>query len=374
MRRVMVGGPPPIASGLAQTGSVVTSGRGRDLAGVAGALTFGAGLIHAVAAASHRSHELVAVAFALTAVLQVVAAAALALRQCRQALLASALLNTCLVTAWLASRLTGLPFLGGWPGPEAVGVQDLTTAVMEAAAAVAALVAARQPHHVRVQGLSPAWALAAVPVLIAVTAPHSHPGPLEAHHRNGGVTLAGDPVFSGADTSTASEEKLQAAKDLVVRTRGAVTRQFSDEASVVAAGYRSIGDGGFSGSFEHFVKASYLADGRELDPDHIESIVLETSPSGKRIASAMFVLEMGKTMADLPDIAGDLTAWHDHQDLCWDMPGMRLAGRHVNGRCLPGGILVPTPPMLHVWLQDHRCGPFAGIDGHGTACAKAHPH
>ncbi len=140
------------------------------------------------------------------------------------------------------------------------------------------------------------------------------------------------------------------------------------------AGYRSIGDGGAVGSFEHFVNAAYLADGRELDPERIESVVLERTPSAKRIVSAMYILTPGKNLADAPDTAGQTTRWHDHQDLCWDPTGVRLAGRLVNGRCRPGGTFVPTPPMLHVWLQDHPCGPFAGIDGHGTACTSSHGH
>ncbi len=227
-----------------------------------------------------------------------------------------------------------------------------------------------------VRNLSRALAVAAAALVgagIWVTAsqPGREPGePAHVHE----VSLAADPIFRGADTSKASEQQLQAARDLIVRTRAAVGQQLPDEAAVVAAGYRSIGDGRAVGSFEHFVQASYLADGRELDPGRIESIVLERTASGKRVASAMYILELGKTMADVPPLSGGMAGWHDHQDLCWDPAGPRLAGRLVNGQCVPAGIFVPTPPMLHVWLQDHQCGPFAGIDGHGAACATVHRH
>lgn len=344
------------------------------LVAVAAALTVGAGVIHARAAASHRGDAVVTGLFALTAVSQMAFGAALVARPRRGTMLASALLNVVAAMAWLASRLTGLPFIAGLAAPQAVGRQDLTTVLMEVAAAGAALLAARQPHQARSRGLSPVWALAAIPMLIGFTAPHHHPGLVQVHRPDNGVALAGDPIFFGADTSQASEQQLQAAQDLIVRTRDAMGRQFSDEASVVAAGYRSIGDGGAVGSYEHFIKTSYLLDGRELDPDHVESIVLERTSSGKRVVSAMFVLEVGRTLADAPDIAGGTAAWHDHQNLCWDESGVRLTGRVVNGRCQPGGTFRPTPPMLHVWLQDHPCGPFAGIDGHGGACATAHRH
>jgi hypothetical protein len=30
--------------------------------------------------------------------------------------------------------------------------------------------------------------------------------------------------------------------------------------------------------------------------------------------------------------------------------------------------------MMHVWLTDPPCGPFSGVDGHGsTDCSHAHP-
>ena len=218
------------------------------------------------------------------------------------------------------------------------------------------------------------WAVGSASGLIggAASQPHSGTSATGQHHREH-ATPATDPMFRGADTSGATEGQLQAARDLIVRTRAAVAGALPDEAAVVAAGYRSIGDGTVPGSFEHFVNATYLADGRELDPHHIESMVLERTSTGKRVVSAMFILEMGKTLADAPDIAGKTTAWHDHQDLCWDAPTMRLAGRLVNGRCVPGGTFAPTPPMLHVWLGEHPCGPFAGIDGHGASCAR-HAH
>ncbi|MGH9245089.1 MAG: hypothetical protein ACRD29_12380 [Acidimicrobiales bacterium] len=145
---------------------------------------------------------------------------------------------------------------------------------------------------------------------------------------------------------------------------------FADQAAVEAAGYRSIGDG-ITGH-EHFVNFGYLGDGAFLDPDSVESIVLEVHPDGtKTVVSAMYILPPGQTMADVPDMAGQLTTWHDHQDLCWNASG-HVVGRFRDGACRPAGVLIATPPMLHVWLVDHPCGPFAGIDGHGDDCGHEH--
>jgi hypothetical protein len=149
---------------------------------------------------------------------------------------------------------------------------------------------------------------------------------------------------------------------------------FPDRAGVEAAGYTWIGDGRRVGGFEHFVNQSYMTDGRVLDPDHIESIVLQRQPDGsEKVVTAMYILERGTTMAEAPDIAGSLTPWHDHQNLCWDESGTKIAGIVVNGQCRPGGTFRATAPMMHVWLVDPACGPFSGVEGHGAAdCSHTH--
>ncbi len=232
--------------------------------------------------------------------------------------------------------------------------------------------------------LSPVWLLALSPALVGMTAPHVHGGGASHAHTEGAeahadghdmhVGLAADPLFSGADTSASSEDELLAAANLVLRTRETVRSRFPTQAAVVAAGYTSIGDGFPFSSFEHFVHSGYLSDGRELDPERIESIVIESTPTGKWVASAMFILESGHTLSDAPG-HGLLTTWHEHHNICWDATGTRIAGFvHDDGNCHPAGAFRVTPPMLHVWMRDHECGPFAGIEGHGATTCAAHAH
>lgn len=345
------------------------------LPALAGALTAGAGLVHAAAAGTHEGDGQLAAAFAVAAVVQVALGMALATRPRRAFLGIAAAVNVAAAATWAVSRLAGLPVIDSLAVRQPVGLQDLTATVMELVATAAVLLTLRdrEAEHTS-RPLSPALALALVPALVGITAPHSHPeGGHHDEEAGAAGSLAKDPIFSGADTSDASVDQLKAAKALIVTTRESLLSTFPDEAAVVAAGYQSIGDGRSPGTYEHFVHAEYLIDGRELDPRRVESIVLENTGTGKRVASAMYILEWGKTMSDVPDIAGELTAWHDHQNLCWADSGIRLAGVLVNGRCFPGGTFRPTPPMLHVWLQDHKCGPFAGIEGHGGG-ATCTPH
>jgi hypothetical protein len=183
------------------------------------------------------------------------------------------------------------------------------------------------------------------------------------HPPTGPITSLDDPRVTKVQRA--------AAKDLIDRTTAAM-KAFPTVEAVVGGGYSWIQDGK-NGGFRHYVNWGYLNDGRELDPARIESIVTETQPGGgEKVVSAMYILALGKTMADVPDVAGALTTWHDHKDLCWN--GNVLAGRLVNGKCTPGGTLIVTPPMLHVWMVPHPCGPFAGIEGHGQQTCGAHNH
>ena len=87
------------------------------------------------------------------------------------------------------------------------------------------------------------------------------------------------------------------------------------------------------------------------------------NPDGTReFITVMYILPTGSTMDDVPDIAGNLTLWHDHDNLCFDPATSRLSGIFVNGVCRPGGVHVQTAPMLHVWVTPNPCGPFAGTD------------
>ncbi|MGE0794935.1 MAG: hypothetical protein AB7H43_09280 [Acidimicrobiia bacterium] len=359
--------------------------------GLAAAAGVGAGLVHAAAAGTHAGDATVVRLFAVAAVVQVALGLALASRPTGRVVRAGLLANLGALAAWALSRTVGIDLVAGLAEREAVGVQDLVAAGLEVVAVVAAgLALASRPGSRPAPAALRGWlpALVVLPVLVGVTAEHAH-GDHDHHHDVGTMAaadghdhapapasgLAVDPVFAGADTSTASDDELAVAKDLVEQTRAGVAGRFSDEASVLAAGYTSIGDGRRVGGYEHFVNVAYLGDGSELDPSRIESLVFERTATGKRLVSAMYVLGPGKTMADVPELAGDLTAWHDHQNLCWDASGTRLSGVVVDGRCVPSGIRRATSPMLHVWLEAHECGPFAGIEAHGDAAAGCdHSH
>ena len=220
-----------------------------------------------------------------------------------------------------------------------------------------------------------------------VTPVHDHgttgtttPGAAPHDHGTTGTTTPGtvvDPcahlIISISDPCLTEEQRARA-QALLDSTTAALAKYngLTNTAlrnALVADGFGSIGDAGTG--FEHFVNWPRLSDGIEVDPTKVESIVLQRNPDGTWVlGSGMFILEPNKTMADVPDIAGSLTTWHDHQNLCWE--GTKVVGLLINGTCTRGTFR-PTPPMLHVWMTPQVCGPFAGIEGFGGTCGS-HTH
>jgi hypothetical protein len=192
------------------------------------------------------------------------------------------------------------------------------------------------------------------------TAPHNHdPGP-----------DPGPPITS-LDDPRLTPEQVQAAINLIVATVNGLPASLT-EADVVGAGYQSLGDGTQPGEYEHFVKWAYVSDSYELDAGHIESIVMKINADGtKRVVAAMYSLSWGDTLADAPDIAGGLTIWHDHDNMCF--VGDQFVGLTIAGVC-PAGTLRDTPPMLDVWIEENPCGPFAVIDNQPHDCGDPHAH
>ena len=207
-----------------------------------------------------------------------------------------------------------------------------------------------------------------VGVGLAVTAPGSVV--TAGHHGGDNVAEHSDEHgTSGPRTAVSAADRANAAA--IVASTESATAGFADVGAAEAAGYRWIGDGATSGSYRHYVKPEYLLDGLDLDPEHIESLVYRVTAAGTlELVSGMYILAPGTTMDEVPDVAGALTPWHVHTNLCWS--GRGIVGTNDSGACPAGSINAVTPPMLHVWVVDNRDGPFAAIDENGIVSAHTH--
>jgi len=60
-----------------------------------------------------------------------------------------------------------------------------------------------------------------------------------------------------------------------------------------------------------------------------------------------------------PDPGGPLTAWHQHENICFTPFGFEFSLMTPFAICPLGAIDISAPPMLHVWIVDNPTGPFA---------------
>ena len=192
---------------------------------------------------------------------------------------------------------------------------------------------------------------------------HTHPSPGDP----GSVPTG--PIVS-IDDPRLTPTQQQAARTLLVSTRAAIA-SVPNAAALTAAGYVSAGDN--SSGMSHWVKDELTHDGREVDAAHVETFMVERSTG--RTVGAMYMLEPGKTMANVPNIAGELTTWHVHAPICFSTAQIwHFVSFASNGSCPPASSVRNVPPMMHVWLDDQACGPFTGTEGHGSATCSSHSH
>jgi hypothetical protein len=203
------------------------------------------------------------------------------------------------------------------------------------------------------------------------------PDPGTQHGDDHGPTPGGLPTSPGDASSGVTPEQAAAAARLLADTKASL-EEWHDEDTVAGAGFRSIGDG--STGYEHFINWSWIDDGIVLDPNHPESLVYRVTPQGRVLEAAMYMLPFGTADEDIPDIGGTLTQWHIHNNLCFspeqivdNYPQRRVIGlTDASGNC-HGGEKLPISPMLHVWIVDNPCGPFASLEGVGGGQAVNEP-
>jgi len=144
----------------------------------------------------------------------------------------------------------------------------------------------------------------------------------------------------------------QAAADRLWQATEKASARYGSLANAHADGYIAFNPTG--DPLVHYVNPAYMQDGKILDPEHVESLVYENTLRGPVLVAAMYSLE--DPNAAPPDVAGQLTPWHRHDDLCFT-PGGEVVGAPPG--CPPGSATYYTPWMLHVWLVPNRYGRFA---------------
>ncbi|MGV3759210.1 MAG: hypothetical protein ACO1PW_06650 [Actinomycetota bacterium] len=357
--------------------------------------------MHASAIGVHSEHRQAALAFTVVAALQLGWGLLALVRPGRILVAAGAAINLGALVGFTFAKTTGIAWVDGLEESEAVQTADGLAAGLAVVAVLAAVghLSGRGGRALRGSPLltgTAALVLAALAVPAMVSAgTHSHSGGHDEGHAHTEAAAPGSPTdvepaavvppkpfdpdlpidLGGVEGVTPRQQA--AAENLLSATLVALP-QFADPAEAESLGFFSIGDG-FLGH-EHYLHPGNMADGRILDPSRPESLVFDTSVEPKRLVAAMYMLNPGDTLDDVPELGGPLTQWHVHDNLCFT--GGRVSGlTDADGGCAPPSTKGPETPMIHVWITPHPCGPFAALEGvaggtvpEGEAVLCTHEH
>lgn len=362
----------------------------------AGMASLGSGAIHAAAIGVHAEHRQAALAFTVLALLQLGWGALALVRSGRLVSLAGIAVGLASVGGWVVAKTVGIGFIDGLDVAEAPQTADVVCAALAALSVVLAVLSLL-PVHIESSGheLRVPAVLGVLLLLVltfsgmAAASDHTHDHGAEGEvaadgHAHGAeaTTVGGtasdehahaapsvapvpydpdEPIDLGGVDGVTPEQ--QATAESIVRSTVADLPQWADYRDAEAAGFHSIGDGGTG--IEHFINPEFQDDPTILDPDQPESLVYDTSDGDRRLVAAMYMLEEGLPLEDVPDFGGALMQWHTHQNLCYTAEGVLGGLTNGEGEC-PEGLFLPEPtPMIHVWIEPHPCGPFAALEGIG---------
>ncbi|MET0902129.1 MAG: hypothetical protein ABWZ52_02715 [Acidimicrobiales bacterium] len=332
---------------------------------IGAAASLGAGAIHAAAIGVHSEHRQAVIAFTAVAAVQLgVGAAAIARPGRFLTLLAAA--NVAILGGWVLAKTAGIPYVDGLGDAEPPQLADGLAAGLAVVAALAVAAHLRSFGSPTLVG-SPLLAGGSAVLVVALAVPGmlaagSHTHASEGGHSHGVVPLKPyDPTLpidlSGMDGVTLQQQA--AAENLLSVT---ITRlpQFSDYKVAESMGFVSLRDGSIG--HEHYLNPVNMHDDKILDPDYPESVVYDTSVSPKKLVAAMYMLNPGDTLDDVPELGGKLTQWHIHEACPEDGPKPEGCAEDKGG---PGSFVVAAlqVPMMHVWIEPHPCGPFAALEG-----------
>jgi hypothetical protein len=365
--------------------------------------SLGAGAIHAAAMGVHNEHRAAVITFAVVAAFQL-GWGVVALTSTRLPVaIVGAVGNAVLVGGWVMAKTSGIGFVKGLDEKEAVQWADGAAAALAAIAVLGVVVWALRGRPVMTSDIT--FRAATVPLaIVTVTAmvtgaSHAHGATGHAHGGTDEVALAAGGGGSAGAGHTHSDGTAAAAEPVAFDPTkpidlgglpGVTPRQQAQAENLLAAtlvdlpkwsdykvaeaqGWHSIHDS-ITG-YEHFINLPLLSDGRVLDPDHPESLVyqVDRATGKKKLVAAMFMAEPGTTLDNVPTLGGKLLQWHIHNNLCFtagEQP--TVAGlTNAQGECNPPLVKGTQAPMVHVWITQNVCGPFAALEGIAGGQIKA---
>ena len=159
---------------------------------------------------------------------------------------------------------------------------------------------------------------------------------------------------------------LQQTNDVATPEQEAAAKQLYDQTVVAIAPYgdwHKAWDAGFRPGGSQSLPSTHWMNQRNvdaayvMDSKHPQGLVYANSKHGPVLLGAMFQM---KNIGNFgPDPGGPLTAWHQHENICFTPFGFEFSLMTPTATCPLGAIDITASPMLHVWIVDNPGGPFA---------------
>ena len=182
----------------------------------------------------------------------------------------------------------------------------------------------------------------------------------DAQHRHVGAVLQ-------VTNEVPTPSQTAAAARLFAETKAAIL-PYEDWHKAWAAGYRPGGPANMPST--HWMNDAYVKAGYVMDPHRPQGLVYANTQRGPVLLGAMFQMQSINQFG--PDPGGPLTAWHQHENICFSPFGFEFSLMTPFATCPLGSFDLTASPMLHVWIVDNPGGPFAiDIDPAVVAALRA---
>jgi len=160
-----------------------------------------------------------------------------------------------------------------------------------------------------------------------------------------GVTVMDDDMVMAPVPNRPPSASDEAAAQKLIASVDAGIAKYSKLSNAVAAGYVPATKP--TGYIVHYAKWSTVLAGDVLDANQPSSLVYANTVSGPVLLGAMF---LGPAPCQPgPDVAGPLTQWHAHADLCLSATHEVVGKSSAGGQCAVGNHNTNTFFMMHVW-------------------------
>jgi len=295
------------------------------------------GAIHLGLISTHREEPITAFLFLMNGVAYILLSVAFTWRWWRPA-------SAALLAATLLGYLAYIAL--GFDSPDQVAV---ATKLLELTALGLVLVPVR--GELRRRAWRWASLAAALPLLTLITASTVWIVDLarpDAQHAHAGAVLQ-------ETNEVATPEQAAAAARLYAETKAAIL-PYQDTRKALADGYRPGGPSNMPST--HWMNQAHVDAGYVMDPRRPQGLVYANSKHGPVLIGAMFQMKHLGQFG--PDPGGPLTAWHQHENICFTPFGFEFSLMTPFATCPLGAIDLSASPMLHVWIVDNpKGGPFA---------------